>query len=238
MKNENASRKKSLGNEIFQLGIMLLIVFFLRSSVFGIYQVPTGSMLPTIKLGDRVFANLLAYGLMLPLTESQIVSWSAPVRGDIVMFKSPNDNVTLVKRVVGIAGDRVSFTNGKITINGEVAEETRVSDTSILNDMGRTYPSIELYIEKAKDTPPHHVLRDMSPLGRTNADVRTYEVPAGQLFCIGDNRDDSMDGRSWGFINTKDVYGRGEFVFYSVKPSEDFLPDLRTDRFFSKLDRL
>src|SRR5690606_38087703 len=121
-------------SEPFKIAVMLLIIFIVRSSLIGFYVIPTGSMLPTIKLNDRVICNKLAYGLMLPwpFDERQVVSWSKPKRGDIVLFEYPAENpserVTFVKRVVGIEGDTISFKNGVLVINGQPMEEVEQSD--------------------------------------------------------------------------------------------------------------
>ena len=232
--------KNPVLSEIASIAFLIAVVLVIRSSVFSIYVIPTGSMLPTIKIDDRVFANKLAYGLMLPLTETQILSWDTPKRGEIVLFKSPIEDQTFVKRIVGVGGDRVSLQNGVLTINGVVADETIQSDRSVMRDMGgEDDPDTRnLYLERALEIPEHFVLR--SKLGGiTFYESRTFVVPEGKIFLMGDNRDGSNDSRSWGFVNANQVYGRASFVLYSTeRTSKGILPKFRTDRFFRKLSSL
>lgn len=226
--------------EIASIAFLIAIVLVIRSSVFSIYVIPTGSMLPTIKIDDRVFANKLAYGLMLPLSETQIVSWASPKRGEIVLFKSPIEDQTFVKRIVGVAGDRISLQNGILTINGTIAEESLQTDRSVMTDMGGEDDpdSRNLYLERILDIPEHFVLR--SKLGGvTFYEARTFVVPEGKIFLMGDNRDGSNDSRSWGFVNANQVYGRASFVLYSTdRTAKGVLPKFRSDRFFHSLSSL
>ena len=243
---ERAQRKPFLGisnpvlSELASIGILVAIVLVIRSSVFSIYVIPTGSMLPTIKIDDRVFANKLAYGLMLPLTETQVVSWAAPQRGEIVLFRSPVEDQTFVKRIVGVGGDRIALRNGVLTINGVVADESVQVDRSVMKDMGgEDDPSSkDLLTQKLLDLPEHFIMRSRTG-GVTFYESRTFVVPEGKIFLMGDNRDGSNDSRSWGFINANQVYGRASFVLYSTDRTADgVLPKFRTDRFFRKLDIL
>lgn len=228
---------RSLLKEVWSLALLLAAVFVVRSSIFSIYVIPTGSMLPTIKIDDRVFANKLAFGLMLPFGERQVISWSSPKRGDIVLFKSPMEDQTFVKRVVGIGGDELSFEAGVLKINGELAHEELQSDRSVMEDMGggEAAESRNLLRERVLDKPEHYVLRSRTG-GVTLYESRTFRVPEGKIFLMGDNRDGSNDSRSWGVIDAASVYGRASFVLYSTERTEDFLPKFRTDRFFKSFD--
>jgi signal peptidase I len=243
---ESKVRKPFLGisnpilSELASIGILIAIVLVIRSSVFSIYVIPTGSMLPTIKIDDRLFANKLAYGLMLPFTDTQILTWDAPKRGEIVLFKSPAEDQTFVKRIVGVGGDRITLQNGVLSINGILAQEVVQQDRSVMDDMGgEDAPETrELYRQRLLDMPEHFILRSRSG-GVTFYDSRTFVVPEGKIFLMGDHRDGSNDSRGWGFVNANQVYGRASFILYSTIPPSSWLsPRFRTDRFFAKLDNL
>lgn len=231
---QSPSMKKNIVSEIKQLAILLAIVVFVRSSILGLYIIPTGSMLPSIKLDDRLIANNLAYGLMLPLMEKQIINWASPSRGDIVLFHSPMDDHTLVKRVMGIGGDRLRFRNGVLEINGKLVEEEELKDRDILADMGEPADDKILYMERGYGGPEHYMLR--SAVGdRTFFESREWVVPEGKVFCLGDNRDGSADSRVWGFIDVDKLYGKALFVFYSTIPHDGILPKFRSGRAFTPL---
>ncbi|MEN9529790.1 MAG: signal peptidase [Pseudomonadota bacterium] len=222
--------------------VVIIITFMvvLRSSIVNWYVIPTGSMLPTIKIRDHVLVNKLSYGLMLPFMGYQIVSWDAPKRGDIVLFDSPKDHITFVKRVVGLGGDTVTFDNGVLQINSERVKEVLQEDRGILADMGDQTPcnngdGKNLYVEKFSDkASEHYILRTVNG-GNTNLETRTWSVPDGKLLVVGDNRDCSNDGRYWGYVDVDKIYGKAVRVFYSINTSEGRFPSFRTDRFFAKL---
>ncbi|MEY4065581.1 MAG: signal peptidase [Pseudomonadota bacterium] len=219
--------------------VIVAFMVILRSSIVNWYVIPTGSMLPTIKIRDHVIVNKLSYGLMPPFMGRQIISWDTPKRGDIVLFDSPIDNVTFVKRVVGLGGDTISFENGVLQINNERVKEDLKEDRTILADMGdQSTCSSEgknLYLEKFTDKDEeHHILRSARG-GLTNLETRTWSIPQGRLLVVGDNRDCSNDGRYWGYVDVDKIYGKAVRVFYSINSGEGHFPSFRTDRFFAKL---
>jgi len=116
--------------------VIIAVMVTLRSSIVNWYVIPTGSMLPTIKIRDHVLVNKLSYGLMLPFMGTQIWSWDTPKRGDIVLFDSPMERITFVKRVVGVGGDSIAFENGVLQINNQRVSEVLQEDRRILEDMG------------------------------------------------------------------------------------------------------
>ena len=220
--------------------VIIFVMVVLRSSIVNWYVIPTGSMLPTIKIKDHVLVNKLSYGLMLPFMGTQVVSWDAPKRGDIVLFDSPVEHVTFVKRVTGTPGDRITFQNGVLKINGQLVNEELQEDRTILADMadpsdGRVPgEGKSLFKEIGLSDSWHYILRNEVG-GPTNYETREWVVPPGQLLVMGDNRDGSNDGRYWGFVDIDKIYGRAVRVFYSILPSEGLLPQFRTDRFFTPL---
>lgn len=219
--------------------VIVAFMVILRSSIVNWYVIPTGSMLPTIKIRDHVIVNKLSYGLMPPLMGHQVLSWDTPKRGDIVLFDSPIDNVTFVKRVVGLGGDTVSFENGVLQINNEKVKEQLQEDRSILADMGDqstcSSDAKNLYVEKFSDKESEHYILRSARGGLTNLETRTWSIPQGRLLVVGDNRDCSNDGRYWGYVDVDKIYGKAIRVFYSINSGQGWLPSFRTDRFFAKL---
>lgn len=226
-------------NEAKSIFIIVAIIFSFRSSVLNWYVIPTGSLLPSLKIGDHVVVNKLSYGFMLPFMENQIVSWSAPERGDIVVFQGPEsqNKLTLIKRVVGLPGDKVSFTNGVLTINGVKAREELQTDRTPFENLGNneTGTDYNLYLESGFSHKPHYIMRRKWN-GLTENETDTWTVPANQLLVLGDNRDNSADGRVWGFMDIKRIYGRAFLISYSTydKPGSWF-PAFRSDRWFKPI---
>jgi signal peptidase I len=186
-----ATTKSRLRQNIESLGLAVLVALVVRSSVVEAFWVPSGSMLPTIQIGDHLFVNKLAYGMHVdvPVVNKALVltRWRPLERGDIVVFVSPVDRKTdLIKRVVAVAGDTVEIRNKKLYING-----TLVPD-------------------------PHATFTDQST--RSTAPRDNYGpvvVPEGKFFVLGDNRDQSYDSRYWGFAEESDVKGQATFIYWS-----------------------
>lgn len=226
-------------NEAKSILIIVAIIFSFRSSVLNWYVIPTGSLLPSLKIGDHVVVNKLSYGFMLPFMEHQIVSWSSPERGDIVVFQGPEsqNKLTLIKRVVGLPGDKVSFTNGVLTVNGVKAHEELQTDRTPFDNLGNgeTGEDYNLYTESGFSKNAHYIMRRKLN-GLTESETDSWTVPANQLLVLGDNRDNSADGRVWGFMEISHIYGRAFLISYSTydKPDSWFpwLPRFRSDRWF------
>jgi signal peptidase I len=176
---------------------------------------------------------------MLPFMQTRILSWAQPQRGDIVVFQGPEseNQLTLIKRVIGLPGDRISFTKGILTVNGVLAEEELQQDRTPLMNMGpgETGEQYNLYKEWGFSSYPHYILRKKWN-SMTQNDTKTWIVPKSQLLLIGDNRDNSADGRFWGFVDQNSIYGRAFLISYSTydKP-KSFLPGFRNERWFSPI---
>lgn len=224
-----------------ELVIISSIMFIIRYSLINWYVIPTGSMLPTIHLGDHVLVNNLSYGFIPPFFDKQVASWAEPERGDIVLFKSPKEGVTFVKRVVGIENDKVQFIRGRLQINGNLMDEQLVHDRQSLNDLGQNVDDKNLFWRKGLNKNGHYVLRLTSENQAfahyaTESDTTIWNVPSGHIMVVGDNLDGSNDSRFWGFIETKRVYGKAFRILYSTIPDSGFPPKFRWNRFFSKLE--
>ncbi len=222
-----------------QLTIFLVLILAFRWSVASPYHVPTASMEPTIKVGDRLLAYKLAYDLKVPFLDYTLVSWAEPKRGDIIVFKYPKEpDVDYVKRIVGLPGDRIRVENNLLYINGTVQERTdHESDRSILADIHDNPDIKTLSVEKLGDL-DHWVIQDkgsnamFSLSMKYPSDGGEYTVPEKSFFVMGDNRDNSTDSRSWGQVPRDYVKGKALFVMWSMFTADDgFWPHLRWDRF-------
>ena len=193
----------------------------LRSAVADWNDVPSGSMMPTILVGDRIFVNKLAYDLKVPFTTWRVATWANPQRGDIIVFRSPADGQRLVKRVVAVPGDRLELRDDQLVINDELASYAleRKDDAAALifkeTISGKGHP---LMIE-----PQKRAWRTFGPV----------EVPAGRYFVMGDNRDNSFDSRYFGFVSRDRIMGRATTVAMSFDYEHYFKP--RFERFGQSL---
>jgi signal peptidase I len=219
--------KKKVLNEIRIFALMILIVSSLRSALADWNDVPTGSMKPTIQEGDRVVVNKLAYDLKVPFTTIKIFGWDDPKRGDIVVLFSPADGIRLVKRVVAIPGDQVELRDNQLYINGQVAKQSPVATTELV-DYGRAIimaENLQGHSHKMMVTP------DIMSSARSYGPV---VVPEGNYFVLGDNRDNSNDSRFIGFIERRRIVGEAVAVAFSLDRSRWYKP--RFDRFFEGLE--
>jgi signal peptidase I, bacterial type len=212
------------------LFVVLIITSAFRSAVADWYDVPTGSMKPTIIEGDRIFVNKLAYDLKFPFTSLQLAHWDDPRRGDIVVFYSPYDGKRLVKRVVGLPDDRIELVNNYVYANGKIATHEPLSADIIdqLSPVDREHS--QFAEEKLTDKEHPVMLSPMRPSLRSFGPVR---VPQGQYFVMGDNRDNSFDSRWFGFVERGRIVGRALTVVASLNPDRHYLP--RWHRFLTPL---
>ncbi|MEC8308843.1 MAG: signal peptidase I [Pseudomonadota bacterium] len=184
---------------------VLFFVLLLRSFLFEPFQIPSGSMLPTLKIGDFILVNKFDYGLRLPVLGKTVYEVGQPSRGDVMVFKYPEDpNINFIKRVVGIPGDTVEYRNKVVYVNGAMQTLTRVvSDESLV-----VPPLTEEASEQLGDR-EHRIWRRMTQ-GR---DFPPIQIPEGQYFVMGDNRDNSNDSRVWGFVDDSLIVGRAFAVW-------------------------
>ena len=209
--------KETLKTLIYAVAIALVV----RTFLFEPFNIPSGSMKPTLLVGDYLFVSKFAYGYSrysipfgLPLFAGRIFA-SLPKRGDVVVFKLPSDNKTdYIKRVVGLPGDRLQVMEGVLYINGVAAQQTPVGR------FPEDYDGRELSVPELRESLPggrQHLVLDITPNGERD-NTRVYEVPPGHFFAMGDNRDNSMDSRvpEVGFIPLENLIGRAEILFFSV----------------------
>jgi signal peptidase I len=232
---------KEMWDSFKTIAIAVFIALIFRYSVASPYKIPTGSMIPTLKIGDFIFVSKLSYGLKLPFTNINLVDFDKPKRGDIVVFIYPEDpSLDFIKRVVGVEGDRLQLKKNVLYVNGKEMPQSELKDHSILSDVASTPFQSEptLYTERL-DQVPHMVLQ-VSPFSSDwPLDEKEHTVPPGHVFVMGDNRDNSKDSRFWGDLPLKNVRGRAQFIWLSLDSTHPYLtitenfaiPRIRWDRF-------
>lgn len=182
-------------------------VLLLRSFLVEPFRIPSGSLEPTLLVGDFVAVSKFSYGLRLPVLEKKFIEISHPKKGDIAVFRwPPAPAYDYIKRVIGVPGDKVSYHNKVLTINGQEARQTFVEYTV---DESSGLP-VAKYRENINGLEHNIFVRPSAPA--VDFDV---EVPAGKYFMMGDNRDDSADSRFWGFVDDANLRGRAFLVWMS-----------------------
>ena len=202
---------------------VILAVFLLRSFLFEPFKIPSGSMIPTLWIGDLILVNKFHYGLRLPVLNTKITEGTPPMRGDVMVFRyPPKPSLDYIKRVVGVPGDEVAYINKRLTINGQAMPTAAVPDF-FDEDVMRYFKQYEETFGERR----HRVLNDDDRPGfvpgaddfpfkencRYSAEGVVCKVPAGHYFMMGDNRDNSLDSRYWGFVPDKNIVGRAFFVW-------------------------
>ncbi|MEO6459130.1 MAG: signal peptidase I [Bdellovibrionota bacterium] len=248
-------------NELKSLGWTLLALLFVRAFVAEPYKIPSGSMIPTLLIGDHILVAKSSYDLRIPFTDIQFAKVADPQRGDVVVFKYPNyeqdpgkDGIFFIKRLIGTPGDVIEVKKGVLTINGAVIERQTLDVgefPEILPQYRRNPESVTLFSETLPGQKHAHVLqqyrsdlehlsdavttwerisgkdciqvgtavkgREYMPDNRLMNQVCEFTVPADHYFFMGDNRDDSSDGRAWGFVPREFLKGKALFIWLPWK---------------------
>ncbi|MDA3806905.1 MAG: signal peptidase I [Thiomicrorhabdus sp.] len=184
---------------------VFLVVLVLRSFIIEPFRIPSGSMYPTLQIGDFIVVNKFAYGVKLPVLQTTIIPVSEPERGDVVVFKYPNDPaVDYIKRVVGLPGDKITYVGRTIFINGDPVKSEFMGEYHG-TESGAIMNGASVVKETFPSGSTHKVLLDMD---KSSLDFDTVLVPEGHYFMMGDNRDHSNDSRFWGFVPAKNLKGK------------------------------
>ncbi|MDG4719613.1 MULTISPECIES: signal peptidase I [Thalassospira] len=243
---EKLVQKKKTGGLLDTLKTVfwaIVIALMVRTFAFEPFNIPSGSMIPTLLVGDYLFVSKFSYGyskhsmpFSLPVIPGRVFE-SEPERGDVVVFKLPSDTTQdYIKRVIGLPGDTVQVTNGRLYINNKLIERERIEDYILTDGSGRS-AAVPQYIETLPNGKVHRILElfgDQGPSDNTEA----FTVPEGHYFMMGDNRDNSADSRAFPsrfrFVPIENLVGRAEFLFYSKDSSQPVydLGSIRFDRLF------
>jgi signal peptidase I len=189
----------------------LLLVFLLRSFLFEPFRIPSGSLEPTLQVGDFVLVNKFDYGVRLPVIHKKMSKSGDPQRGDIFVFRYPPDpSINFIKRVVGLPGDQIKYINKVLYVNGVEAQQTLVEKTTRVDEDGRKQ---DIAVKEENLLGVKHKIYQNVNQSSDNFDYIT--VPPGMYFAMGDNRDDSADSRYWGFVPEKNIVGKAVLVWMS-----------------------
>ncbi|MBI5918469.1 MAG: signal peptidase I [Nitrosomonadales bacterium] len=206
---------------------VILAVFVLRSFLFEPFRIPSGSMIPTLQIGDFILVNKFNYGIRLPIINQKIISINDPQRGDVMVFHYPeNPSVDYIKRVVGVPGDKVVYRSKHLFINGVEQLQKPEGDYNYV-ESGLSFVHTGRYLEKLGEHEHAIIVNPDAPNARLDSVVEfpsrancSYSedefsciVPQGQYFMLGDNRDNSRDSRYWGFVPDNQIVGRAFLVW-------------------------
>ncbi|HMA08428.1 MAG TPA: signal peptidase I, partial [Ramlibacter sp.] len=202
---------------------VILAVFVLRSFLFEPFKIPSGSMIPTLLVGDLILVNKFTYGVRLPVVNIKLTQGHAPQRGDVMVFRyPPKPSLDYIKRVVGVPGDEVAYLDKKLTINGQPVSKAALPEF-FDEDAMQYFKQFEEVLGDKR----HRILNDDNRPAfipgvdnfpfkqncRYSVEGVVCKVPEGQYFMMGDNRDNSLDSRYWGFVPDKNIVGRAFFIW-------------------------
>lgn len=205
---------------------VIALVFFLRSFLYEPFKIPSSSMVPTLQVGDLILVNKFTYGIRLPIINKKIIEINNPQRGDVMVFKYPKDvSLDYIKRVIGVPGDKIVYKNKRLTINGKELSYKQLPDyldeehLSYSQQFQENLSGVEHRILNDERAPSYVPNPDLFP----HHELCTYDiegfactVPPGNYFMMGDNRDNSLDSRYWGFVPDQNIVGKAFFVWMNL----------------------
>ncbi len=198
---------------------VILVVFLVRSFIVEPFKIPSGSMMPTLLAGDYILVNKFTYGLRVPILNNTFIEVNKPSRGDVCVFHYPPDpSIDYIKRIVGLPGDKISYQDKRLTINGQPLEVKDIGEYEYVMS-GLNIMLAKQYREQLgavqHDILVHDVVGnyDSNTIGMKFANNEEVEVPAGHYLAMGDNRDNSSDSRVWGFVPERNLVGKAFFIW-------------------------
>lgn len=189
------TKKSTLREYIEAFAIAILLALFIRTFIIQAFKIPSGSMLPTLQIGDHLLVSKFIYGVKMPFTGTTLIPIKSPQHGDVVVFKYPEDrSIDYIKRVIGVPGDTIAIKNKKVFINNKPIKDSYA------------------YFKTPNILKPNQSPRDNFP---------PITVPPGKVFVMGDNRDNSHDSRFWGFVDQRDILGKAFIIYWSWDIKKD-----------------
>ena len=236
------ARKSTVREYSESIGVAVAVALLLRAFVVEAFQIPSGSMIPTLAVGDHIFVSKFSYGLSIPFTDTKILQYAEPKRGDVIVFKWPNDHsIDYIKRVVGLPGDVIEMKQEELYINGKPVQRERLPRVCSDDEAPRAGElfeahDCELWEETLGDV-RHETIQVPGHGGR---DFPRTIVPPHHLFMMGDNRDNSSDSRFWGTVDLDLVKGRALIVWWSRGETEgwslgSWFKAIHWNRFFHRV---
>lgn len=242
-----AEKLKSISKELRSIILVVITVLVFRSSFFEPFRIPSGSMIPTLLIGDFILVNKAAYGFKIPFSDFTmgesvnlnpiyLFGKSDPKRGDVVVFKFPTDpNTNFIKRIVGVPGDFIEVRNKVILINDKAVNRVEVDGKEILLDMDDKFKGYNFKFFKEMIGDKEHIYQ-IDQDNYYKLDYPKTKIPAGKFFMMGDNRDYSYDSRGWGFVSHELIKGEAMFVWLSfIFPFGENKARFRFDRIFKSI---
>jgi len=201
---------------------VLLLVFVLRGFVAEPFRIPSGSMLPTLEIGDFILVNKFSYGIRLPIVHKKIIPVGSPQRGDIMVFRFPPDGKTsYIKRVIGLPGDKIEYRDRVLYVNGERVKTVSEGEYKAFGEPAPLNRFSQTIAVGSSDQQMVEYSALLSKNPRRFSRPKSWVVPENNYFMMGDNRDNSADSRSWGFVPDENIIGKAFFVWfhYNTKPN-------------------
>ncbi len=211
------ARKSAWRDSVESIGGAILLALCLRAFVFEAFKIPSGSMIPSLAVGDQIWVNKLRYGIRVPFTTHRLLSFAEPQRGEVLVFVCPEaPHEDYIKRVVGLPGDRVSVSDGQVRINGQLVPSQPLGQQTHWNwDAQGWHAFTAQAAEEQLGAHRFTVLHSDQAYVRQFHDRAAITIPEGHVFMMGDNRDQSHDSRAWGPVPFDHIIGRSTFVWWS-----------------------
>lgn len=211
---QDTQKKKSFYKEwIEPFLIAAVVALFIRQFAVEAFKIPSGSMIPTLTIGDHLLVNKFIYGPRIPFTDTRLFAWKEPKRGEIIVFKYPeNESKNFIKRVVGLPGDKIEIRNGILFINDQPVPVTGLGGYDGDQGAGSSSYSKPNLLEEQLGAVKHQILYLRDQSGYNFGPVL---VPKDSVFVMGDNRDNSQDSRVWGWVNYNKILGRAFIIYWS-----------------------